>query len=78
MKTLNGRKVTLVRLAESTHAPGLGSIGPAVDNNSGKMLGAMTMTRTEGGVFCQTKGVSFEIPIGNIKLIVYDAGQDEA
>ena len=55
----------------TSHVPGIGQIGPVVDANSGKVLGALTLTRTDGGVRCDTVNLTFEVPVGQIQLIVY-------
>lgn len=76
MTNLTGRSVTMVRIAEVTHVQGLGQVGPTIDKDSAKVLNGLRLTRTDGGVYIEGKDhkgspIEFEIPIGNIKVIIY-------
>lgn len=66
MSSLTGRKVKLVRTHSTVHVIGVGSMGPAIDSNSARVLGALQLTKVEDGVL--VKGSTFElfIPNGNI------------
>lgn len=66
MLSLNGRDVLLVRLHVPTHVAGIGNVGPAVDKNSGKILGSAVITRVDGGVLFQARGVEAFFPDSNI------------
>lgn len=66
MSNLNGRKVSLIRLQSTTHANGIGNLGPTVDENSAKVLGAATLTATSEGVLFATKNVEVLFPWNNI------------
>jgi hypothetical protein len=77
MLNLIGRSVNMVRLAEVTHVFGLGQIGPAIDANASGAMGVLSLVRSDGGVYVEGKSkdgkpLCFEIPIGNIKIIIYD------
>ena len=45
MENLNGRKVKLARVHALIHVNGVGQIGPAIDANSGKVLGSVELTK---------------------------------
>jgi hypothetical protein len=67
----------MVRLAEVTHVFGLGQIGPAIDANASGAMGVLSLIRSDGGVYVEGKSkdgkpLCFEIPIGNIKIIIYE------
>lgn len=72
MSTLNGRKVKIARLQTVAHAPGLGQIGPAIDENSGKTLGAAELRYFDGGVLFKCKGCEMYIPGGNVINMVLE------
>jgi hypothetical protein len=76
MKSLNWRKLKLARLQTVAHAPGLGQIGPAIDANSGKVLGIAELYYYDGGVLFRCKGCEMYIPGGNIINMVLEPEEE--
>lgn len=66
MSDLNGRKVIIARLHTTLHVQGIGQMGPAIDGNSGKVVGALALTKVADGLLVTGKGVEVFIPNGNI------------
>jgi len=63
---LTGRSVLQARLHTTLHVQGIGNMGPAVDANSGKLIGALTLTKAPDGLLIAGKGVEVFVPNGNI------------
>lgn len=71
MDSLVGRKISLVRLAQSTHITGLGNITNTVTEDI-KTLGKATLTYVEGGhVHIQVGKIEAILPVGNIVSIEF-------
>lgn len=73
MSALNGTKVAIARMHASTHIQGIGTVGPVLDANSGKVLGALALTYFDGGCLVEGKGVRAYIPGGNIISMQFES-----
>jgi hypothetical protein len=62
----NDRKVLIARLHTVLHITGIGQVGPAVDQNSGKVKGQMVLTKIPGGLHLKAGDVEVIVPNGNI------------
>lgn len=66
MSSLNNRKVTVARTHVPIHFVGIGSITSPITKDSAKHLGALELTKVEGGLLIEAKGESLFVPDGNI------------
>lgn len=65
MSKLMGRKVSSLRVHQTTLAEGYGNIGPVIKND-GKKKGDISMEIVEGGVLVNAGLAEIFIPQGNI------------
>ena len=69
MNSLVGRRVSLVRLAQTTHITGLGNISNTLTEDF-KVIGKGVLTYVEGGhVHLKVDKIEAVIPVGNIVSI---------
>jgi hypothetical protein len=66
VSNLNGRKVKVARVHAIVHVPGVGQLGPAIDENSAKFLGGLSLFKEEDGMLVKGKTFELFIPNGNI------------
>ncbi len=68
MSNINGRDVKVARVHQSFHIEGLGNLGPgAITKDSAKgVIGGLTMTKVDGGVYLKAGSTEGYIPDANI------------
>ena len=78
MLSANGRRLKSIRCYEVTHVPGLGSMGPVIDQDSAKSkgLGSLEMTYVDNGnVHCKVGRLEFVMGSASVKT--YDLLPEE-
>jgi hypothetical protein len=72
MQNLNGRRVKIARVHALLHVNGVGQIGPVLDANCGKVLGAVELYKVDGGVYLKSKTFEVYVPDGNIISVQFE------
>jgi hypothetical protein len=66
MTSVLGRSVSTLRLHTTTHAKGIGNLGPNIDKDTGGVKGRVKMIVVSEGVLLMAGSIQVVFPSGNI------------